>query len=241
MKKILVNYDSFLDKNILTQTIKIISTNYKDLEFYCLSKDKIAEINNFERIYWIENVEEEFIAVIDNSCFNIANTSLIRSPYNNFLLTTLDLDSFSLLNKSLKEEYTSTYEIKNSDELYKGKIEFENIFLNKTKFLLIDKENYDFFFKSIELLKNYFIAKNENANAKKGTFSKLNEYFFKNFSSSSSTNQNLYTDIVYPLALNLSENKIALSFLDNADINLLIKGFNILISLLNNSLDLINK
>lgn len=243
MKKILVNYDSFKDRNILTQTIKIISMNYKDLEIIAYSKETIPELTNFERITYSNELNKDYDFLVDNSFLCETNISLIRSPSTNFLFCNLVEEDFISFSKELNEPFSSLIPLKEENELFKEKIALEDIFTSKTKLLLTDKDNYEFFFKALNLFKNYFIAQSTKKESSKGTFSKLNDYFFKNFSSNNTNdNKNLYTDICYPIKFLYKENKkMTISFEETATINDLIKGFNIVYSILNKELDLINK
>lgn len=240
MKNIEINFDTALNKSLLSQALKVISLNNKDVIFNIkTSLNKVIEMDGYENIL-INNLDfKSDASILSLELDSKFNTYLIKSNKQKYMLLNLNIEEYLLIENFKNTKFISTFILDSSltNNLIKT-ISYIDIFNIEPNLILIDNDSILNFINATKLFTTYFINQQKEKESKKGTLSKINDLFFKNFQSPQKTYGNLYEDIFLPFNFNITKDNLELFIDKKATISNYISSINILISILDSSLNL---
>jgi len=241
MKYIGINYDEIKEKSFLSQAVKVSSLNNKDISFIIKSKnEKLSEFDGYNNILINDSAHEANCFISLDSLESKKNTYIIKSPSKKYLLLNMSYGEFINLPYFSNNNFSSTYKVLDNinNDLYSGSFPSFEIFNRNEQIILIDDNSYNFYLESTKLFSSYFIVQQKEKENKKGTFSKLNEFFFKNYMNNKSY-ADLFDDVFLPYSFMIYKDKITLFINEKAKVSHYINSVNILVSILLNKFNLI--
>lgn len=268
MKKILIKYDKFSEDLSMSQAIKFISYKYLDIDFYIEGAPENTSIfKGFSKNIKVISAEAEFdelrdknelITISLDECDGLVDTdssysfenafNIFKSFNKKFAIFTNSNNNFSeflAFNENVKEQYflmendtlTSNENLTNN-EYFGGIKKIEDIFYDETQLYVVSKRYFELFNTFLIAISNYFLKRYQEKTTKTG-FARFAQNLFK----WGSTDEigTLFQDLTYYFTICIKGPQIFLLIKEKYKTNDIIKGLNVLCSLLNGKFDLINK
>lgn len=266
---IYVDYFNFSNNLNFSQALKVSSFNHLNIDYFIDGEiNDLAIFNGYSSNLLIKEKEDkpeylakvyekEYSKLLNDIKLSNDDTFFFLRSFNKkfciYLINSNSLETFNILNSKIKQEFKilnkdhdffNKFDV-SSDPLFKGETKIDDILIDDSKFILMQKDTFFDYVSSINSFSNYFKKRQEFQNKNNNSFmSNISNMFrFKSNNESNEREKTLYTDIVLEFNILIKKEDIVtyeLYLPNNLNVNDMIKGLNILSDLIDNKFNYLN-